>query len=481
MASTGKINNSNAYITFRNITNVENIGTNSFDTTNLAANGGHAEMAIDINDALIEYGTIDSVTITYTCYGSRTNSSYKQAVLRTGYITSGTSDGFVWKHTHENVGRGSSNATTFTDSFTPTRSSDGVYRLVMGARNLISWLMQEVMVYTIVITIYYTPPSFTISTGVSPAGTGTVTGSGTYVKYSNIQLRAESISGYRFAHWNDGNTDNPRTVVVTGNATYTAIFEQIKHTLTTVVTPEGAGTVIGGGVIVQGETVELEAIANPGWVFTHWTTSSNENWSREWPTVNVSLYSDVTYTAWFKVATYTIKTYANYSTAGTVTGDGEYEHGSTVTLTATPNEGYRFKCWKDNENLTDATRTITVFADESYTAIFEKLTYTLSIGVTPAEGGTVSGEGGVYEYGDRVRLEATPSPNYKFVKWHDGLTDDTRYAVITSDVEYIAIFEEAPPEITHTQMLYSNKQISAENKVPAEEYFRIVVGVRTYD
>lgn len=32
------------------------------------------------------------------------------------------------------------------------------------------------------------------------------------------------------------------------------------------------------------------------------------------------------------------------------------------------------------------------------------------------------------------------------------------------------------PEITSVQMLYSNKQISASNKVPAGEYFRIVVG-----
>ena len=35
-----------------------------------------------------------------------------------------------------------------------------------------------------------------------------------------------------FLQWSDGNTDNPRSVVVTGDATYTAVFERKQYTIT---------------------------------------------------------------------------------------------------------------------------------------------------------------------------------------------------------------------------------------------------------
>ena len=52
-----------------------------------------------------------------------------------------------------------------------------------------------------------------------------------------------------------------------------------------------------------------------------------------------------------------------------VTGTGIYEENKEVTLTATPNEGYRFVKWSDG--VEDATRTITVTEDVELTALFE--------------------------------------------------------------------------------------------------------------
>lgn len=58
------------------------------------------------------------------------------------------------------------------------------------------------------------------------AGTGgTVSGSGTYNYGETATLKATASSGYHFVKWSDGNTNANRTVTVTGNATYTAIFE----------------------------------------------------------------------------------------------------------------------------------------------------------------------------------------------------------------------------------------------------------------
>ena len=59
------------------------------------------------------------------------------------------------------------------------------------------------------------------------AGTGgTVSGSGTYNYGETVTLKATASSGYHFVKWSDGNTNANRTVTVTRNATYTAIFEQ---------------------------------------------------------------------------------------------------------------------------------------------------------------------------------------------------------------------------------------------------------------
>ncbi len=77
---------------------------------------------------------------------------------------------------------------------------------------------------------------------------------------------------------------------------------------------------------------------------------------------------------------YTPPTYVislSASTGGTVSGGGTYEVGSTATIKATPNTGYRFVKWSDGN--TNAERQITITSSEisanvtnrSYTAYFE--------------------------------------------------------------------------------------------------------------
>lgn len=54
---------------------------------------------------------------------------------------------------------------------------------------------------------------------------------------------------------------------------------------------------------------------------------------------------------------------------GQVSGGGNYEYGSEVTLTATANEGYKFMQWSDGD--TNATRTIIVEGEMTLTGTFE--------------------------------------------------------------------------------------------------------------
>ena len=60
---------------------------------------------------------------------------------------------------------------------------------------------------------------------VSDPLSGTVTGGGSYLVGETATLLVICNAGYGFRGWNDGNTDNPRTVTVEDTATYIAIMQ----------------------------------------------------------------------------------------------------------------------------------------------------------------------------------------------------------------------------------------------------------------
>lgn len=80
---------------------------------------------------------------------------------------------------------------------------------------------------------------YTISVTVTPTGSGTVTGGGTYAKGTTIELNALPNGGYEFSKWSDGNTDNPLTIKVTGNQSFTAKFVESSSELVGDIVPDG--------------------------------------------------------------------------------------------------------------------------------------------------------------------------------------------------------------------------------------------------
>ena len=67
---------------------------------------------------------------------------------------------------------------------------------------------------------------YEITTRVEPEESGSVSGAGTYDYGSTVTLIATANTGYIFDHWNDGNTDNPRTITVTSDMEFVAIFTE---------------------------------------------------------------------------------------------------------------------------------------------------------------------------------------------------------------------------------------------------------------
>ena len=60
---------------------------------------------------------------------------------------------------------------------------------------------------------------------------GTVKGGGEYAMGNTVTLTATPKSGSTFVGWSDGNTDNPRTITVEGDANYIAQFTKSAYTI----------------------------------------------------------------------------------------------------------------------------------------------------------------------------------------------------------------------------------------------------------
>ena len=126
---------------------------------------------------------------------------------------------------------------------------------------------------------------------------GSVMGSGEYAEGSEVTLAAIPADGYRFVRWNDGNTENPRRVTVTGDMTFVAEFEKIYsiYSLSVVSNDEKMGRVTGGGEYKEGEVVTITAIPANGYRFVRWNDGNTENPRR------VTVTGDMTFVAEFEL------------------------------------------------------------------------------------------------------------------------------------------------------------------------------------
>ena len=159
-----------------------------------------------------------------------------------------------------------------------------------------------------------------------------------------------------------------------------------------------------------------------------------------------SLYVEVN-----PVPTYSLSLSVNDTAMGTVSGAGTYDQGSVVTITATPNPGYRFVVWSDS--VTSATRQITLRDNNvTLTAYFEPVPqYTVTVNAVMNDGSPYDGldemvhGAGTYMDGDTVTLEGeVHGCATSFVFWitseGDTLSDNPYTFIIHSDVTLTAVF-----------------------------------------
>ena len=411
---------------------------------------------------------------------------------------------------------------------------------------------------TIYIVAHFVPSSLTLTTSALPAEGGTVTEGGSFEYGTNKTIEATPNPDYQFVMWDDGSTDNPRSIVVTGNATYTAIFEPTGQT-----SPNNSNGALSGLFSVSANktvrfsmgNLQYRASTNTwrfamnqwhaigqdnaniasdydgwidmfGWGTSGWNSgavcyqpfSSSKNDSdyyvggnsknnligdyanADWGVYNkitnggnqVGLWNTLTTEEW----KYLIEERTNANNLrgiGTVNGmnglillpdkwdtpeglEFNTNFGSETNRNLYPTtNSFTLSQWKQMEdrgaiflpacdlgheitsnfnvlghywssvgveNLRFSSQDIKYQVNNRYPGMSVRLvqeSYSIQVVPSDVEKGETSGNG-VYRKNEEVEITATPNPDYQFVMWNDGSTDNPRSIVVTGNATYTATF-----------------------------------------
>ncbi len=217
-----------------------------------------------------------------------------------------------------------------------------------------------------------------------------------------------------------------------------------KFMVTLSVDPTGAGSITGAesGQYLAGTTLVLTHTDTVGYTFDGWYVNGEKKWTDN--PYNFVVDQESTIVAKYNRDTvyYQITVNAEPQNAGNPTGEGQYEEGTTATLSSNSAEGYRFSQWQDGN--TSDPREVLVTSDKTYTANYVK-TYTITKDPSMVNGTIeITPENNTYDAGAEVSIEAIPSNHYHFVSWTGTISGDVNpYSLIVNRDHTIgAVFTE---------------------------------------
>lgn len=312
--------------------------------------------------------------------------------------------------------------------------------------------------------------TFTLAISATVGGT-TTPAPGTYTIQQGLtqQVAATTASGYQFVNWLlDGNAraENPISVTMDTDHTLQAVFAVVTYTLTISATAGGTTSPSPSTYTIQeGGSQQVAAIPSSGYSFTNWQLDGvvrTEN------PITVTMNTNHTLLATFE-ALLPPPPQKQYLTISSVNGQtspvaGTYElaKDSSVTITCTPNSGYRFREWLlDNVPVgTAPSYTVVMNVNHGLVAVCEEIpsppTYTLFI--SAGNGGTTHPVPGTYQYtqGTIVNVAPIPDSDYRFANWtldSQAIADNPINVTMNADHSLMAVFEALPPPPPQKQYL----------------------------
>ena len=286
--------------------------------------------------------------------------------------------------------------------------------------------------------------------------------SGDFSPGSAVTLEAVPGDCWAFAGWAGdlGGDDNPVVLVLDTDKAVTADFSQLEYALTLNAVGTGSVKVDGGLVSLPwsaqyacGTSVTLEGVPGSGWAFGSW----GGDVSSTSPSIVLTMDAPKNLTATFSQESYTLSLAKVGSGSAKVNGtlralpwSGSFLSGSSVTLEALPDSGWKFDGWSGDATWSGATLVVTMNAPKNLTATFSQASYTLSLAKVGSGSAKVNGTlralpwSGSFLSGTSVTLEAVPDAGWKFDGWSGDATwsGSVLYVTMDDDKDLTATFEE---------------------------------------
>ncbi len=276
------------------------------------------------------------------------------------------------------------------------------------------------MASALTVVATFAPITRTLTVVKAGMGTGTVTSvpagitcgatcAAAFDQGSVVVLTATASPGSTFTGWSGGGCSGTGSCVVTMSAatTVTATFQPTQHTLTVVRAGTGTGTVTSstGGIacgatcsesLLESTSVTLTATPDATTTFTGWSGAGCTGTG----TCTVTMTAATSVTATFTLKQYTLQVTKAGLGSGTVTSvpggitcggtcGANYDHGSSITLTAAPGATSTFGGWS-GACTGMGTCTVTLTAALTVTATFNVTQHPLQVLKTGTGGGTVT-------------------------------------------------------------------------------------------
>ncbi len=291
--------------------------------------------------------------------------------------------------------------------------------------------------------------SFDVTVVANPSYVATVNGSDTYTYGQQITPTYELYNpGYYFVNWTVNGEVIELPYTVTEAVEIVANFVQYEYEVTVSVSDEAAGTaeLVEEGPFHLFEAVNVNATANEGYEFVNFTVNGEEVEMPMTVTGNVEIVAN------FQALTFEVTAEVNPAESGTVAGAGVYNYGETVTLTATPAEGYQFSYFsiEGQDNIETNPYEFTITENLQVVGFFELLPpdeFMVSVTVNPEGAGTVEGAG-LYTEGTEVTLVATANEGYEFVNFTMNGEEVEMPIVVNANVEIVANFNQIEYNVT---------------------------------
>ena len=328
-----------------------------------------------------------------------------------------------------------------------------------------------------------------------------------YEEGTEVTLTAIANEGYQFSQWNDGSTENPRTLMMNSNTTLTAEFSRLTYVITNLVITTDCGNASGTWecdapwydirIMDMAGNIQASGIMNSKNVYANSLPEGNYIW---WV---CPMYSDTEgdYAGEAVEQAFTISLEGCidpeiYDLTYTTTNDSivnvtwvseaplfqvwmydsfgellnsEFLNGNNYCDTLSETGVYQFQIRSVDADTMHYTSPA-YYLDINIT-IPETPCYTLAVNANDGGNVSVSPLAECYEAGTQVVITATPNENYEFVTWSDGNTSAQRTIVMDKDYNLTATFRSTSIPTNNYTLTLTCDEGGTVGKNPNYEYY----------